>query len=471
VFAGSACRRAQPPSAAAYDVKPSAAPRVLSSYRAPLGCPTQPEYLQEVERRSATLRLSPESPGVEGSDRVRVRIRPDTSSAGWVGVLEIEGAHPLEREVRGERCQDVALALALITVLRLESQVPESAAAGAVATLPPHEATPGAPVAGSTPAERGASGVITSERSPAVAVTPPPVGAATPPAAATPPPAAVPSAVAAKDSASTLTPDMPLPADVPAPPTAAPPDAPALPPETSALLVPASPDAAELSAGSGEASLGAASELDGNADAALQDRATEVVASTDSGASRQYLFPGVAAYVGYASAPSQALQASLQLELQLGPGVQSWAAALALTYSAAEQANSAAELGFRLLAAELALCAPGGEWAGLRLRGCAELGLGSLRVSVAARDPSLETRATSRSWVALGPSLQAALPLASHWSLRAIVATSFLLVRDQLEVERVVGGEPDQPDRSDRSTLYQPPLAAFELLLGAGYAF
>jgi hypothetical protein len=64
-------------------------------------------------------------------DRVRVRIQPDTSSAGWVGLLQIDGAHALEREVQWERCQDVALALALITVLRLDRR--ESEPAGAVA--------------------------------------------------------------------------------------------------------------------------------------------------------------------------------------------------------------------------------------------------------------------------------------------------------------------------------------------------
>src|SRR5262245_59022349 len=105
-----------------------AVPHVLSSYHAPLGCPTEREYLSEIASRSATLQLVPESAGVHSSDRLRVRIQPDTSSAGWVGALQIEGAHPLEREVRGERCQDVALALALITVLRLERDAASPAA-------------------------------------------------------------------------------------------------------------------------------------------------------------------------------------------------------------------------------------------------------------------------------------------------------------------------------------------------------
>src|SRR6185503_8255318 len=100
---------------------------------------------------------------------------------------------------------------------------------------------------------------------------------------------------------------------------------------------------------------------------------------------------GLAAHIGYASAPSQALRASLQAELQLGPGNRSWLAALALSYSAASQDDEAAKLGFRLIAAQLALCTPGAEWSGFWLRGCAELGGGPLLVSVTGRDPALET--------------------------------------------------------------------------------
>src|SRR4051812_48905752 len=103
-----ACRSGSPPGSPASGPRPQPL-RVLSSYRAPLGCPTQQEYLEFVAKRAATLRLTPESalPGAvpeeapPESDRVRVRIQPDTSSAGWVGVLRIEGADALEREVHG----------------------------------------------------------------------------------------------------------------------------------------------------------------------------------------------------------------------------------------------------------------------------------------------------------------------------------------------------------------------------------
>src|SRR4029079_10406685 len=139
-----ACLSSSPPEPAASVRKPEAA-RVLSSYRAPLGCPTQREYLDFVAKRAATLRLMPASapPGSvpeeapPDSDQVRVRVQPDTSSAGWVGVLRIEGADALEREVRGERCQDVVLALAFVTVLRLHRRRAEAASPGGARGAPP----------------------------------------------------------------------------------------------------------------------------------------------------------------------------------------------------------------------------------------------------------------------------------------------------------------------------------------------
>ncbi|MEY4551341.1 MAG: hypothetical protein RL685_7536, partial [Pseudomonadota bacterium] len=96
---------------------------VLSSYRAPLGCPDEQQYVSFVESRSQTLQVHSAKAG-GAADRLRVRILPDTGSAGWIGELQIEGVHALEREVRGQRCEDVALALALIAVLRLDAKAP-----------------------------------------------------------------------------------------------------------------------------------------------------------------------------------------------------------------------------------------------------------------------------------------------------------------------------------------------------------
>jgi hypothetical protein len=403
---------------------------VLSSYRAPQGCPSQQEYVESVESRSATLRLLPESAAVAGSDRVRVRIQPDTDSAGWVGELRIEGAESLEREVRGERCQDVALALALITVLRLDRR--EAEAPGAP---PPRVPSTNATVSAVRPAPAAPSLDATPAAPLAVAPAAPPPTMPTAPVA--PPAAEAPAALA---------PAAPL--EPIAPPgvgseTATP--EPTLPEEPFEIVRRQRPEPESVEAGA------------------------EPREVTASGARELGL--SLAAHIGYAAVPSHALQARLRAGLELGPVFHDASLALGLGYAVASDRTEAADLGFRLLTAQLELCPASRLWGGLWLQACGQLSAGAWHVSVSARDLSLETKAQTLPWFALGPSLHAGLPLASGWSLRALAAGSVLLVRDRLEVERSVGGGTGEPTVVERSTLYRPPLLSVELLLGLGYAF
>ena len=183
------------------------------------------------------------------------------------------------------------------------------------------------------------------------------------------------------------------------------------------------------------------------------------------------LAPVLAAQLGYASAPSDAFQARLQAELRLGPERLDWVAALGVSYSASSEQNAAADLGFRLLAAQAELCPLRLDGAGVWLRWCGQLQGGAWHISVVARDASLDTAPSTRLWLAAGPSLHAGLPLSPHWSVRALVAGSVMLVRDSFDVRRTVGGEPDVPDRVEFTRLYRPPPVSLDLLLGAAYAF
>ena len=439
---------------------------MLSSYRAPLGCPSQQEYIESVESRSATLRLLPESAAVEGSDRIRVRIQSDTASAGWVGEIVIEGAGPLEREVQGERCQDVALALALITVLRLDRRETEGAvASGAEAPgAPPSSVPPAAESAvRPAPAAPTAAAVTAAAAAEARAVPAPAVPVAPPPAA--PPPAAGVEPAAAEARA-VAEPSLPAAPPGVAPPAASegseaaaheltPAEAPpfeAVPTERRVRVEPSTEQSSELSA----------------------ERSSEPSAEPSPEAAAESageLALSLAALVGYAAAPSNALEARLQAELDLGPAFHGVSAGLGVSYAASAERTVAADLGFRLLTAQLELCPASRPWAGIWLSVCGQLSGGAMRVSVSLRDPSLEPEARTRPWFALGPSVRARWPLAAHWSLRALAAGSLLLVRDSLDVKRTVGGEPGEPTLVDLSTLYHPPLFSFELLFGLGYAF
>jgi hypothetical protein len=355
---------------------------VLSSYRAPLGCPDEQQYISSVESRSQTLQVHSATAG-EAADRLRVRIQPDTGSAGWIGALQIEGVHALEREVRGQRCEDVALALALIAVLRLDAKAP--------ATPPPLAARAAGSASLVREAESAAGTLLTD------------------------------SAVEIVRS------QRPRRAAVEA--------------EPRDLAEP--PDLAE------------------RPDAREPPR--RAVSSPWQ--------PSVAAHLGYVSAPSQALQGRLRVELQLGPRLQSGSVALGFSYADARDRNASADLDFALLGAQLDVCPLALVGAALWLRGCASLSGGALAVSVRALDDDLVSQSSSRAWAALGPGIEAGIPLDSSWTARALAEGSFLLVRDRFEVERIVGDEAGQPSQITRTLLYRPPFGSFAVLLGLGYAF
>jgi hypothetical protein len=425
----------------------AAGARVLASYRAPLGCPTQREYLDYVARRAATLELLPEaqveSAMLDTATRVRVRIEPDSASAGWIGALRIEGAQALEREVRGERCQDVAQALALITVLRLEERAAEapgaqpSAAAGrAGAASPSAEPAPAAPLSG---AAAGASA-----------------------------PAAEPQVVTSRSSESAAV-EAPAPAGTALVATGSETSAAASEPAAAASV--AVPEAMPVPEAEAEASVSETAAAPPVAIVPLASARAEPQRPLDVGA-RAGQLPGgewqpvIVAQGGYAAAPSHALLAQLLGELRLGR----WVAGLGAGYSVASEANRDADLDFQLFTAQLSLCPLGGELSVFWWRACGELEGGALRVSVSARDPSLETQASTRPWLALGPSLQAGWPFARQWAVRAAAGGSLMLVRDRFEVKREEGGEGGEL-RVEYNTLYRPPPLSFDLLLGVSYAF
>ena len=183
------------------------------------------------------------------------------------------------------------------------------------------------------------------------------------------------------------------------------------------------------------------------------------------------LAPVLAAQLGYASAPSHAFQARLQAELRLGPELHDAVVALGLSYSVSGQQNAAADLGFRVLAAQAELCPLSAASGALWLRVCGQLQGGAWHISVTTRDAALDPTPQTRLWLAAGPSLHAGLPLSQHWSLRGLVAGSVMLMRDSFDVKRTVGGEPGVPELVEFTTLYRPPLLSLELLLGAAYAF
>jgi len=438
--------------------------RVASSYDAPAGCPTQGDYVQYVESRSERLRLFAEPAAVQTSGRVSVRIQPDTGTNEWIGALTIEGEAPLERQVRGARCEDVVLALALITVLRLEpnrqADAPASTAPGAAGLAATGATSTGATSTAATPTATGEG-----ERA-----------SATPtPATANPSPEE-PAAGSASESASaspTATPDAAAASPwLPAPPEATPTEPSARTPLETL------PEAQ----GSPQAVAGAAASQSGGSDAIESNPHPERSIGASAGVSDSpplevshgpplLVEPGLAAYVGYASSPSHAFNAMLRGQARFRPGVEAWAAAVSLSYGHSSQQNPSVDLDFDSLLAGLAVCPPGLRLSlGIWLQACGEARGGVLAISVIERELPIETSSTPRPWFELGPSVQVGLPLSSRWSLRALSSVALVLMRDSFGVERVVVDE-DGQEQKEFFTLYRPPVASFQLLLGFGYEF
>jgi len=427
-----------------------------------------------VESRSVKLRLFAEPATVETNERVRVRIQPDADTAGWRGALVIEGATPLEREVRGERCEDVVLALALITVLRLdpnrESEAPAAGPPGAAvlaATGASETATTGATA---TSASSAASAAATSPSE--TAATPSAASAAAAAAVASTSVGAEPPAAASEPAASAL-----APAETPPEPAAAPSaaDEPAAAEALGSDAVGAGASGSMAAATTAGASETAASEAAAREAEFTRGAGEATAAVSDSGPAELsngpplLVAPALAAYAGYASSPSHAFQAVLRGEARFGPGRQAWATAGSLSYGHSGQQNPTVDLGFDSLLAGLAVCPPGLTLSGgLWLEACAEARGGVLVVSVTERELPLEGGSQPRPWFEIGPSLQAGLPLSSRWTLRALSSVSLVLMRDSFDVERVVVDE-DGQEQKEVYTLYRPPVASFALLLGIGY--
>jgi len=238
--------------------------------------------------------------------------------------------------------------------------------------------------------------------------------------------------------------------------------------------------AAATTAGA-SASASAASEAAGEETAFAPDAAVVTAVVSDRGSTERetnapplLVEPALAAYAGYASAPSHAFQAVVRGEARFGPGRQAWAAAASLSYGHSSQQNPAVDLGFDSLLAGLALCPPGLTLSfGIWLEACAEARGGVLAVSVTERELPLDVDSDvdsgPRPWFDIGPSLQAGLPLSSRWTLRALTSVTLVLVRDSFVVQRVVVDEDGQEQPGEAFTLYRPPAVSFQLLLGIGY--
>jgi hypothetical protein len=459
---------------------------VALNYIAPPECPDERGYASHVRSRSATLSFEP-SGGVPSADSVDVRVEPGPTGSGWVGQVNIAGTLALEREVKGERCEDVVAALALITVLRLEGASSSSAGvpgSGVSGSAPPGSssvagsAAPGSAAASSSPAGSGANASTAS----------------TPPGASNGPPSSADAPRAPSDSSERQTSaepsDLATRGASPDESNAAPPVVPAAParvlPEAPLAEPSGAPGSAERRASSAHRDEVASEDSDAARGSERRTRSTdesEIAASSeadDAGVdssepappSQPWQWPsvhaGVALQAGYATVPSGALRGLAQAELRLGEHMSSWAGTLSLAYAHGAGDVQAAQLSVTLLTAELGLCPPafidtGGVW----VRACALARTGVAHVLITPDDESLRPGDVWRPWVALGPSLQLGVPLSQRWVLRGAFELALQLIRDRFDVLRTGGDAAD----AERVTLYRPEAVSFELGLGLSYNF
>jgi hypothetical protein len=430
------------------------------AYLAPSDCPSVDAYLSHVRARSTSLELR--EGGGAAADSVDVRLDPELDRPGWLGQLRIEGSRPLEREVHGERCQDVVEALALITVLRLEGG--EAAAAAG--------ASPGA-----APGAASGSSGATAASTPGAA---PPTGGAT-----------APSAGAASSEPAPTSPAAQPPAAEPQPPSSPTPTEPAEPPGSPTAPAEPAPDApSDASSTTDEAPEGAAAPpalppapvapaAEAPSEPPLQpDEPITVPAGTprvevDSVASgtrgepfRAELAPTLALLVGYASVPGNALDLTLASEVRYGETLRSWTSPIALRGARGSERVDAADLDITLLTAQLGLCPPAPlaeGWAWLRL--CANVRAGGVYVEISPRVPELRESPEWRPWLAVVPSLEIGVPLSERWTIRASAELAVQLVRDTFGAALDEGPDPDV------LPLYKPEAVSVEGGLGVGYTF
>jgi hypothetical protein len=451
----------------------SSRPRTVAlSYVAPAGCPDVATYWRHIRARSSIA--SVESGGAPTADSPDVRVELSPSESGWVGRLTIAGELELDREVTGERCEDVVEALALITVLRLEG-----ANAGSARVERAGPATSGT-ASSSSAARAGGTTAAPSSAQPGQAATSPASGSAIPSQTTERQSSATPGESAARDTAA--------PSASAVPPEAVSPSAPAAPAPAVAPAVPSAsePSASERgTAGAGRDAESGRSEALGEAapdDRLETDARSADIEPSEDGASTadtgEEVSPseprqsastrvGVAAQAGYGTVPPRSLQGRFEGELRFGENMSSWATTLAFAYARGVSETQEAELEITLLTAELALCPPAFvDAASLWIRACAGVRSGGVHVIITPSDPSQSPADVWRPWLAAGPSLQVGVPLSQSWALRGVFELAVQLVRDRFYVEdtRVA----DQPERI---TLYRPAAASFEFGLGLGYTF
>lgn len=444
------------------------------SYRAPFGCPSPEQFVAFVESRSALIEPELGPAAADVVDRVRADIRADPAAPGWMGTIRIEGSLPLERAVRGEHCEDVASALALIAVLRLEPErapqtsgaragnAPSSTAAPSAAPSPetnaPAAGTPAVtPPAPTSEAPVAAAGASSAPPLPSTVI--PPSGPRAPDASATAPATTAPAPSAAPPNE--LSPPNLAPSTSETAPSAA---GAAGPPAAASESSSGSTATTEAAPGPSK-SEGAASRAQG-AEPPAAITVPEPDTNGGSGVERapRKLVLSLTADAGYAAAPAPSLELALGTELRFGDPVESWIAAASLVYRQGSRSSASGDLSLRLIGAELRAC-PFAFRIGMHAwtRICAELDAGVLAAAASERELPIEASDKIRPWLALGPSLQLGIPLGTRLSLRLLAQGEAVLIRDHFDVARI--------DSSADVTLYRPPALSVNLLLGVGYAF
>lgn len=470
-----------PPAAPAPARAPASAPpppvraAVQLSYLAPSDCPSVDGYLSHIRARSATLVLQPGEAG--DGDSVDVRLDPDLEQPGWLGVVRIEGTRPLEREVRGEHCEDVVAALALITVLRLEGGDGASGAGagtgagvsgatgatGATGSSAPSGGPGAAPVPGPEARSPESAGAPAEPNTPGEPSASAPSAPVEPNAAPEP---AAPSEPSAAPSAASATPSRDGEAEAETTPSAA--AEPTPPPATSGQVQreaeseppPLQPDEPITRPRSERVEPEPADETE-------EPETTDAEAASVSGEALQaQLVPTLALLGGYASVPRHAVKLTLAGEVRYGEGLSSWSSPISLSGMRGTDRVDAADLSLTLLIAQVGLCPPAllaESWGWLRV--CANVRGGAVRVHTSPRIPELQEGTAWRPWLAVGPSLELGIPLSGSWAVRASADLAVQLVRDNFNVP--LGAGPD----AESLTLYRPEAVSIEGTIGVGYSF
>ena len=419
-------------------------------YDAAVGCPDVAAYLEHVRARASNLDVdaAPDAEPAENGVDVDVQAQAD----GWLGRVDITGPSALSREVRGERCEDVVAALALITVLRFE---------GAEATA----LSVAADTAGATSAPAGASAPGAPDRASGEAAVPSPAA----PSPATPSPAApsteAPEAAPNVSPAAPATPAEPAapPVDTPAAsPPAVPAEASSAPPAEPAEREPELPPPLERDEGI------TVRRPPREAEPEPESPAVSDTSSTDEVGSTWPATMSAGARAGFAWAPGRALNVALTSELRFGETAASWASTLSLGLAFGRERVEPADLNFTLLTAELGLCPPAFiDQPSVWLRACAGVRGGVMRVAISPRvEDVVEEDKPPRPWLVLGPSLELGVPLGEDWTLRGLAAVTAQLIRDSFKLTVTDGAEERDP-----YPVYEPEAISFEIGVGVSYTF